>query len=102
MQEARDDGNINREMEKAVEAFEASLETYLPVLMSQAKILWEKGEYEQVLCLFTFFGNKYSYAVFSGSVGEGVPRVGWVLPQKRHVDAQSGAHAFHAGDVRWN
>lgn len=36
-------------LEKAVDEFEANLESYLPVLMAQAKILWDQGEYEQVL-----------------------------------------------------
>lgn len=35
-------------LEKAVDEFESSLEAYLPVLMAQAKILWDQSEYEQV------------------------------------------------------
>ena len=35
-------------LQTALERFEDSLDKYMPVLMAQAKIIWEKGEYEQV------------------------------------------------------
>ncbi|KAK6045009.1 hypothetical protein COOONC_17486, partial [Cooperia oncophora] len=37
---------------KAVEAFDETLELYLPVLMSQAKIYWDKGDYGRVERIF--------------------------------------------------
>ncbi|RCN40236.1 tetratricopeptide repeat protein [Ancylostoma caninum] len=37
---------------KAVEAFDETLELYLPVLMSQAKIYWDKGDYARVEKIF--------------------------------------------------
>lgn len=37
---------------KAVEAFDETLELYLPVLMSQAKIYWDKGDYARVERIF--------------------------------------------------
>ncbi|XGW22964.1 hypothetical protein V3C99_005308, partial [Haemonchus contortus] len=37
---------------KAVEAFDETLELYLPVLMSQAKIYWDRGDYARVERIF--------------------------------------------------
>ncbi|KAI1708251.1 tetratricopeptide repeat protein 30A2 [Ditylenchus destructor] len=42
----------SKELGKSIEAVEETLERYLPALMSQAKILWEKGDYEQVEKIF--------------------------------------------------
>ncbi|VDL73447.1 unnamed protein product [Nippostrongylus brasiliensis] len=45
-------GNDENTARKAVEAFDETLELYLPVLMSQAKIYWDKGDYARVERIF--------------------------------------------------
>uniref|UniRef100_A0A915DKY2 Tetratricopeptide repeat protein 30 n=1 Tax=Ditylenchus dipsaci TaxID=166011 RepID=A0A915DKY2_9BILA len=52
LQESHGEGGGKKELEKAIEDLDDNLEKYLPALMSQAKILWEKGEYEQVEKIF--------------------------------------------------
>jgi len=41
-----------KDLQKAVEELESALELYLPVLMSQARILWERADYDGVERLF--------------------------------------------------
>uniref|UniRef100_A0A914DBA8 Tetratricopeptide repeat protein 30 n=1 Tax=Acrobeloides nanus TaxID=290746 RepID=A0A914DBA8_9BILA len=51
VQEAKDDSDP-KIVQKAIESLENTLERYIPVLMAQAKIVWEKGDYAQVERLF--------------------------------------------------
>ncbi|KAI6242149.1 Tetratricopeptide repeat protein 30 [Aphelenchoides fujianensis] len=52
LQEAADDGEDKRAVEKAAAHVQECLQRYLPVLMGQAKILWERADYDQVEGLF--------------------------------------------------
>lgn len=87
-------------MKRAVRAYDEALEKYLPVLMGQAKIYWDLGEYQKVEKVSKLLVKSYMHylnLIAVLVVRSGVQKVSRVLQRTRHLEAQCCSRLVHAG-----